>query len=200
MTEINPEIGSRNWTELVKIEGGLAVKMDSKPIYQWKTESGQRPSDEWLGENGYYGVIFSDEPSFDPLIERAVQKPLSEWIIDHDSKTTTTTWTIQELTEEEKYAATRAFADYSVFWDALIGSTIYSAIREQSFVSLPMNTLATEFIALLGDAKSGRPNESAIQSSINAILVAGSFSESHLTELQAALKAGRIDGIYSIAD
>jgi hypothetical protein len=33
--------------------------------------------------------------------------------------------------------------DYIAFWDALTTSTIYTAIREQSFTSLPMNTLAT---------------------------------------------------------
>jgi hypothetical protein len=32
-----------------------------------------------------------------------------------------------------------------------------TAPRTQSMASLPMNTLATEFIALLGDAKAGRP-------------------------------------------
>jgi hypothetical protein len=53
--------------------------------------------------------------------------------------------------------------DYIAFWDALTTSTIYTAIREQSFTSLPMNTLATEFIALIGDAKAGRANEAAIQ-------------------------------------
>jgi hypothetical protein len=36
--------------------------------------------------------------------------------------------------------------------------------------SLPMNTLATEFIALLGDAKAGRPNEAAIQASMGSRL------------------------------
>ena len=33
--------------------------------------------------------------------------------------------------------------DYIAFWDSLTTSTIYAAIREQSFTSLPMNTLAT---------------------------------------------------------
>jgi hypothetical protein len=88
--------------------------------------------------------------------------------------------------------------DYIAFWDALTTSTIYAAIREQSFVSLPMNTLATEFIALIGDAKAGRANEAAIQQSMAAILTAGTFTEEQLGELGAALAAGNLDGIYAL--
>ncbi len=88
--------------------------------------------------------------------------------------------------------------DYLAFWDSLMVSTVYASIREQSFTSLPMNTLATEFIALMGDAKAGRPNETAIQASINAILVTGTFTEDHLIELAGALAAGNLDGVYSL--
>ena len=88
--------------------------------------------------------------------------------------------------------------DYLAFWDALTTSTIYTAIREQSFVSLPMNTLATELIALLGDAKAGRANEVAIQASMAAILSVGTFTEEQLVELGDALAAGNLDGIYAL--
>ena len=89
--------------------------------------------------------------------------------------------------------------DYIAFWDALTTSTIYTAIREQSFTSLPMNTLATELIALLGDAKAGRANEAAIQASMAAILATGTFTEAQLAELQAALVVGHLDGTYALA-
>jgi hypothetical protein len=88
--------------------------------------------------------------------------------------------------------------DYIAFWDALTTSTIYAAIREQSFTSLPMNTLATEFIALIGDAKAGRANEAAIQQSMGAILSVGTFTEEQLVELGDALAAGNLDGIYAL--
>ena len=88
--------------------------------------------------------------------------------------------------------------DYLAFWDALTTSTIYTAIREQSFVSLQMNTLATEFIALIGDAKAGRANEVAIQASMAAILATGTFTAAQLTELQTALVVGNLDGIYAL--
>ena len=89
--------------------------------------------------------------------------------------------------------------DYLAFWDALMVSTVYASIREQSFVSLPMNTLATEFIALIGDAKAGRANEAAIQQSMGAILATGTFTEAQLAELQAALVVGHLDDTYALA-
>jgi hypothetical protein len=63
-----------------------------------------------------------------------------------------------------------------------------------------MNTLATEFIALMGDAKAGRPSEPAIQASIDAILATGTFTADHLTELQLALETGNLGGIYTLPD
>ena len=89
--------------------------------------------------------------------------------------------------------------DYLAFWDALMVSTIYASIREQSFVSLPMNTLATEFIALIGDAKAGRANEAAIQQSMGDILATGTFTTAQLTELQTALVAGHLESIYTLS-
>ena len=85
---------------------------------------------------------------------------------------------------------------YTAFWDALLASTVYGSIRSQSMASLPMNTLATEFIALLGDAKAGRPNEAAIQASMSAILSTGTFDDEDLAEFAETLVAGRLDDIY----
>ena len=89
--------------------------------------------------------------------------------------------------------------DYIAFWDALTTSSVYASIREQSFTSLPMNMLTTELIALLGDAKAGRPNEAAIQQSMTAILTAGTFTEAQLAELQTALEAGHLADIYALS-
>lgn len=88
--------------------------------------------------------------------------------------------------------------DYLAFWDALLASSVYGSLRTQAMNSLPMNTLATEFIALLGDAKAGRANEAAIGASIGAILQTGTFSEAELGELQSCLVAGHLEGIYSL--
>jgi hypothetical protein len=84
---------------------------------------------------------------------------------------------------------------YIAFWDALIASSAYSSIRAQAMESLPLNTLATEFIALLGDAKAGRVNTAALQASITAILSTGTFDADALEGFQAALDAGNITGL-----
>ena len=89
--------------------------------------------------------------------------------------------------------------DYFAFWEGLMASSLYAAIREQSMASLPMNTLGTEFIALLGDAKAGRPYEAAIQQSMAAILQTGTFTEEQLVELQAVLVAANLDSIYTLS-
>jgi hypothetical protein len=88
--------------------------------------------------------------------------------------------------------------NYVAFWDALIASTVYGFIRTQSMASLPMNTLATEFIALLGDAKAGRANEAAIQASMSAVFSTGTFTTADAEEFTAALAAGYLDGTYAL--
>ena len=87
---------------------------------------------------------------------------------------------------------------YVAFWDALIASSVYASIRTQSMASLPMNTLATEFIALIGDAKAGRPNEAAIQASMSAVFSTGTFTEDDAEEFTAALAAGYLDTTYTL--
>jgi hypothetical protein len=87
---------------------------------------------------------------------------------------------------------------YVAFWDALTTSTVYGSIRTQSMASLPMNTLATEFIALLGDAKAGRANEAAIQASMSAVFATGTFTTADAEEFTDALAAGLLDDIYSL--
>jgi hypothetical protein len=87
---------------------------------------------------------------------------------------------------------------YTAFWDALIASSVYASIRTQSMASLPMNTLATEFIALIGDAKAGRANEAAIQASMSAVFATGTFTEDDAEEFTEALAVGYLDDIYSL--
>jgi hypothetical protein len=88
---------------------------------------------------------------------------------------------------------------YTAFWNALLTSNVYGSIRTQSMTSLPMNTLATEFIALIGDAKAGRPNETAIQSSMSAIFSTGTFTEENVEEFNNLLTTGHLDDIYSLS-
>jgi hypothetical protein len=111
-------------------------------------------------------------------------------------------WQIQSIPEPEPEAAPAPppppGPSYVAFWNALIASTVYASIRTQSMASLPMNTLATEFIALLGDAKAGRANEAAIQASMSAVFSTGTFTEDDAAEFTVALAAGLLDDIYAL--
>lgn len=145
-------------------------------------------SKEEIAEWGYIGPI--TKPAHDPSIEAIYWSEADAAYLVRQL--------VAEEIEANRLQGLRSQANYLVFWDALLSSTVYNSIREQSMASLPMNTLATEFIALLGDAKAGRPNETAIQSSMDAILATGTFTEDQLTELAEALEAGKLDGIYTV--
>ena len=106
--------------------------------------------------------------------------------------------TEEEIAELQSRPVPPPPPSYTAFWDALLASTVYGSIRTQSMASLPMNTLATEFIALLGDAKAGRPNEAAIQASMSAVFATGTFTEADAEEFTAALAAGYLDDIYTL--
>ena len=111
---------------------------------------------------------------------------------------TTIPLTAAEIAELQSQPVLPPPPSYTAFWDALLASTVYGSIRTQSMASLPMNTLATEFIALLNDAKAGRPNEAAIQASMGAVFATGTFTEADAEEFTAALAAGHLDGIYAL--
>ena len=106
--------------------------------------------------------------------------------------------TAEEIAELQSVPTPLPAPDYWAFWEALAGSGVYAAIRQQALTSLPMTVQATELIALLGDAKAGRPNQPAIQASMAAILSTGTFTATHLGELQAALAAGNLTDVYTL--
>ena len=57
-------------------------------------------------------------------------------------------------------------ADYVGFWATLIRSDVYAAIKFNAKTDLAANVLATELIALLGDAKAGNVDVEALQQGI----------------------------------
>jgi hypothetical protein len=111
---------------------------------------------------------------------------------------TTIPLTAEEIAELQSRPQPPPPPSYTAFWDALVASTVYASIRTQSMASLPMNTLATEFIALLGDAKAGRANEAAIQASMSAVFATGTFTEADAEEFTAALAVGYLNTTYTL--
>ena len=107
-------------------------------------------------------------------------------------------WWAEGNTPEPAPAPLPPPPSYVAFWEGLLATDVYQAIRGQAAVNLAMNTAATEFIALLGDAKAGRVYEAAIQSSIDSILDNGTFTEDDLDQFQSLLELGNLDDIYTV--
>lgn len=104
----NPDIGTRNWSAFVRMEGSLPVEIDNRPL-SWRTASGQRPTDEFLAEHeGYYGLIETTAPTFNPKTHKAVRFPLGAAQIDHALYTVTPMWAVVELNADELAEARRA--------------------------------------------------------------------------------------------
>lgn len=101
----------------------------------------------------------------------------------------------QPLTEEQLLAA----CDYQAFWDALLISKVYQAIRAKACTDLSVNVCCTEFVAALSDAKAGRANKNAIQTCIHLILQADEFTAEQLAELQQLLVTGNMQNVYHLS-
>lgn len=88
--------------------------------------------------------------------------------------------------------------DYISFWESLLASSAYSAVRSASLTDLIVNTITTEFIALLGDAKAGRVYPQALQASIWDLMDSVAFSQAQIDELNGILFATYLDSIYTL--
>lgn len=100
-----------------------------------------------------------------------------------------------ELSDYEK----RLSVNYQYFWDKLLDSLAYAKIKSESVQSLATNTIVTEFIALISDAKQGKPNVEKIQSSLLEILSAISFTDDELSEINLILTESNMLSIYSLS-
>lgn len=88
--------------------------------------------------------------------------------------------------------------DYRAFYDALIASPAYGIIRGRAVASAPVLAACVEFIAAIGDAKSGRPNPPAIQACVDLLCAAAQFSPEELAALGSVMAVGGLDQVYSL--
>ena len=88
--------------------------------------------------------------------------------------------------------------DYMQFWIGLISSPYYAKVKAGSSTDLQINTSATEFIALLGDAKSGMRVESAIQLSFDELLSLVPADAADQVFLDALLSQTYLDSVYTL--
>ena len=113
----------------------------------------------------------------------------------------TKTYDATELDESEK----RKRVNYQNFWNLLLDSDVYATMKTASSTTLAANTLLTEFIALLDDAKRGEVHTTSggvtikIQTSITGILAGITFSADELAELQTLFDSTGMSAIYTLS-
>ena len=88
--------------------------------------------------------------------------------------------------------------DYRSFYDALLVSPAYVTIRTKAITSPAVLTACVEFIAAIGDAKSGRPNPAAIQACVDLLCAAAQFTAAELAELAEVMTVGGLDQFYTL--
>jgi len=113
---------------------------------------------------------------------------------DHQWNKETREYDATEVTEYEKQRRVQ----YQQFWDKLLNTNAYTTIKTASTQSLQANTLATEFIALMSDAKRGQANIIKIQEVLTEIVSGITFTTEELAEIQTAFTQSGMSAIYTL--
>lgn len=88
--------------------------------------------------------------------------------------------------------------DYRHFWNLLLNTNVYAKIKLISSQSLAANTLTTEFIALISDAKRGEPDVGKIQQAITEITSNISFTAEEFAEMQRVFTDSNMFKLYTL--
>jgi hypothetical protein len=88
--------------------------------------------------------------------------------------------------------------DFGGFLDGVIASPLYQKVLEQSIASPEVNVAFTSTMGALILAANGRPNPTALQSGLSALLGAMTVTQGDLDELEALLVAARLDGLVEL--
>lgn len=91
-----------------------------------------------------------------------------------------------------------AEVNYRLFYDALLVSPAYGAIRQRAVSNPSVLTACVEFIAAIGDAKAGRPNQAAIQACVDLLCAAAQFTEEELMALADVMTYGGLNQLYTL--
>lgn len=88
--------------------------------------------------------------------------------------------------------------DYMSFWIGLITSPYYIKVKTGASVDLGINVAATEFIALIGDAKSGMRAEPILQASFDELLSLVPADAADQLYLDALLMETHLDQSFTL--
>ena len=104
---------------------------------------------------------------------------------------------VYDATELDEFEKKRR-VQYQKFWDLLLDTGAYTTIKTASTQSLQANTLATEFIALMSDAKRDQANIVKIQEVLTEIVSGIPFTPEELVEIQEAFTQSGMFAIYTL--
>lgn len=97
---VDPNVGNRNWTQFVTVENGKPKEITSSPLF-YRTDTGQRPTDEWLAAEGFRGYIYVYPPTYDPYEQKIVQTSIDKLKIEANN-VVIQTWQVLPLSNDEK--------------------------------------------------------------------------------------------------
>lgn len=97
-----------------KIENSQIIKVGPTP--NWRTDDGPLTKEQWR-DQGYLPVVY-EPPAYDPLLQRLVQKPRSEWLVE--SKQVVATYDIHDI-PIEKIRDTKLRAATDMRWEVMSG-------------------------------------------------------------------------------
>jgi hypothetical protein len=151
------------------------------------------PPEALLAEWGVVVVQPTVPAPFDRLTETV--EPATPEFVDGELQER---WTIRSATAEELELFFTSAADYRGFYDALILSDVYQAIRAKAATSLPLTVSCTEFMAAFADAKARVPNRAVIQACFNNILAEADLSEEQINNIAALMQTHNLDLLYTL--
>lgn len=161
------------------LEGPQATTI---PPYEYSQRSGVvQINGQWF-TNYTVGPVFSDYEKEDGTVLTAAEQEAE----------------YRARIDEQQAENLRKSANYTGFYDGLLTSIAYQAIRAKAIESLALTVACTEFIAAISDAKFGRPNEAALQACINNIVQASALEEEELVVLGELMVDTGLDKVYTI--
>lgn len=131
---------------------------------------------------------------------------------DYDANTQKVDWIdgryeLVLLTEEEKNEILQKNkfkeiekVDYISFWNQLTNSFLYRKLFKSSSESLLANTICTEFIGSIVDAKNGSASPPTIQNYINIIFLNFQVTEEEREQISNIMNSTYLDRIYTLPD
>lgn len=153
----------------------------------WRNSPGEEPrtdlpdlTDEELNAIGWKGPI--------------ADVPCDFYTHDKVWNTETREWDVSELDQNGKEQR----VNYQKFWNDLLYTSAYETIKSSASQSLVTNTIVTEFIALLGDAKRGHASVPRIQTELIKIIENIPLTPEELQEIETAFTDSGMYSIYTL--